>query len=308
MYIPFSFFGGNICTGSGFCFSYGNTSISTTDDITYTSLCGVASTPLSITPNSVEKFSATTTPSGLAATTTLVGQPYTVSSSCGLIQPRSYTFTETGTCSDIYYAQTSINSLPDRIFINSTSTITSVFRPQLMYRNAQTANATFTLTDNGPIGSVVQDTWNTGGIRKYTCDLQTGSFSINTSINNKPIISNFSLPALNNSPGLRIQLLSETTPFIVHNIPFVAGRDYFPVFSILTATTLYQSSSCWEYEISNVNTSPSLTFNYLDCNNVSSSIVVNSGSISTICAKYNSIVIPTLSAGKDLVIRIGEAC
>ena len=318
MYIPVSFFGGNNCTGSGVCYSYGNTSTSSADAITYTSLCGVSSYPLSISPNRVEKFAAISgSVGGLAATTKLAGQPYTVSSSCNLLQPTIYTLTKSGGTSGIdgYYHQQSFDSNPSITFVGSgvpiggTMQILSMFPPQLTYRTLAGGGFT-TITSSSPSGSPVLDTygWNDGTVRLWRLPMMSGSFSVNTSLYGKPIIRDVVIPLkLNNSPGLVYEMLSETTPYIQYTTP-IANRQYLGWnYSPTPGGTQTVSSSCWNYSIYNPDV-PSVTINYVDCNNTSASIIVGSGLTETVCARYNSIVFPSLPAGADLVIELASTC
>jgi hypothetical protein len=314
MYIPISFFGGTNCTGSGFCYSYGNTSTSSADAITYTSLCGVSGTPLTISPNRVEQFAAVSASvGGLAATTKLAGQPYTVSSSCRFFQPTIYTLTKFGATlgTDGYFMQEDINDVPSTRFYGSgvaagsTISVLSLFPPQLTYRTAQGGGYT-TITNAAPSGSPVLDTndWNNGTVRKWQFTMMSGSFSINTSLYGKPIIRDVVIPVqLNNSPGLRYEMLSETTPYIQYTTPITTNRylgwNYGPEGGAIQNV----SSSNWNYSIYNPDAS-SYTINYVNCSNVSASIVVGSGATERFCARYNSIVFPSLPVDGDLSITL----
>ena len=180
----------------------------------------------------------------------------------------------------------------------------SIFPPQLTLRSFNGGGFT-TITSSSPSGSPVLDTsdWNNGSVRKWSLPMMSGSFSINTRLYNKPIVRNVVIPVqLNNSPGLRYEMLSETTPYIQFTTP-IANRRYLGWNYAPTPTGGIQtvSSSCWNYSIYNPDV-PSVTINYVDCSNVSASIIVANEETQTISAKYNSIVFPSLPAGGDLDI------
>jgi hypothetical protein len=138
--------------------------------------------------------------------------------------------------------------------------------------------------------------------------MQSGSFSIYSVYGGKTYIRTINLPQLlDNSPGLFYPILSETTPFIENNIAF-SNRDYFSILDINCNDVSYPVSDCWTYSITNGNISPSTTINYLTCNNQSASVVVANGASTTICAKYESIVLPSLAAGSNLTIDIITPC
>jgi hypothetical protein len=285
MYIPFSYFGGNSCTGSGYGYTFWNNDPTTTDAVTWTSLCNGQAQSANILPSSSLAIAATINGvSGIAANTLRVDAVWSVTGSLNQVVKRNYTISGSTGLNGVTYAY--YDRYPNDTygmrydFSNSTPNINSYIVPIILQKAGNQSQQANLITDNGVTGSSLPaDTVFKNRLTTY------GIYLPNSGSNFRGIgpDGKYFLYGTAPSSSVDLKIISFTVP-----VP-VTGSLYPKIFGMQSnnAGGLIESRSCYNYEFLG---SAGRTLSYLDCNNQSASVTcIGTDTLQNICAKANSL-------------------
>lgn len=309
MYIPFSFFGG-ACLNSGATFYYYNSG-STIDTFSYSSLCNSATISQELSPSQSIEICASTTPSGINATTVLVDTPWDVTGSCNELFASVYRISATSiggsNNKNIWYSYSSDAEGIDTNVVTGPGTSTvdaiSYCLPQINNwlectiptitdlgpaNNASYPNKSADLYKNKRVKIIRFESGNASGSATYRYldagnNFQTFTYTMNVA---------------NQPRQLVYELITNTIPFKSAGTgSFWYMRDG----DIAGGQNTTVSSSCYNYDLYS---ECGNTINYVGCNNVSASVVLAADTSTTVCARANSIVVPTIAANCTVLVEI----
>lgn len=244
MYIPTTFIGSALCSGSGYGYTYYN-SVATTDNFSYTSQCGISNNVDLLQSQSIQ-FSAIST-TGINANTLLVDLIWNVTGSerggNPLCYLRSYTLSYTFTGVDTfeisaYYIDNT--GFKNRTFGNGINNVTvySATIPKIYEINRVVAVGTLTgitITDNGEIGdSQFTSNFRNAPVKKTLVQLTSASVGEVARVDYLDLDNNYkryswSQNTRSGSTGtvsaFSNYILSKTTPFVVSSGSLVRSAD-----------------------------------------------------------------------------------
>jgi hypothetical protein len=301
MYIPFSYFG-NSCTGSGYGYTYWNNDPTTTDVVTWTSLCNGQAQSANILPSSSLQIAATTAGvSGIAANTLIVDSVWNVTGSLNTVVAKNYTISGS-TISPInaqrfaYYGRYPNDEYGMITGVtNDDNNVDSYTIPILLQKPFGNQSVPGQFTDNGYVtGSekIANDIFKNRLIT-YTLDMTNGSGSSFRGIGPDGRFFLYGSSPLSNTT---LRVISYTVP-----VPVTSSiNNQINGFSSDNGS-LIESRSCYNYEFLGT---AGRTLSYLDCNNQSASVTCN-GSLQNICAKANSLQFQNVIGSNYTINSIG---
>jgi hypothetical protein len=284
MYIPFSYFGGNSCTGSGYGYTFWNNDPTTADAVTWTSLCNGQAQSASILPSSSLAIAATTNGvSGIATNTLRVDAIWNITGSLNNVVAKNYTISGSSGASRtyfFYYGRYPNGTYGMRWEQTGTSNNVDSYIVPFFGRSFGNQTVPGTFTDNGYVLASEKTATEVfkNRLTTYRVDMSAGSGSIFRGIG--PDGKYFSYGCAPSSSTV-MQIVSSTVP-----VPVTGSvRNRITAITSDNNTSLIESRSCYYYSFEG---SAGRTLSYLDCNNQSASVTCI-GSEQFICAKANSL-------------------
>lgn len=313
MYIPFSFFGGT-CLNSGSTFYYYNNTTATTDNFSYPTLCNSAiSINESLTASQSIEICTATTPSGINATTVLVDVNWNVSASCDILYAKTYrisaTSVPTGNNKNVWWSYSSDAAGIDTDVVTGTGTanvdVISYCRPQI---NNWSSCTIPTITDLGPTNNAFYPNKSANLFKNKIAKIinfESGNASGSATYQYLDAGNNFkTFTYTNNVFNQPRQLVYE---LVTNTIPFKsAGTGSFWFLrdgNLAVGENTTVSSSCYNYDLYS---QCGNTINYVGCDNISASVILAPAESITICARANSIVVPTIASNCTLRVEINS--
>lgn len=326
MYIPLGFNASSQCTGSGFCFTYANFG-TIVDDFSYRNLCNPnIIVSASLQPGEVIQFISAnqSTVNGIGANTHLVDARWSVIGGCDNLIYRSYTIDNTGGGTRSRVPRFSQQNIGDTMPYGSggkivtggelppgLATFTSSFNPDNMIFRSGTE---YTLVDNGPVSSSVLRGTGKNSFNRVMYVAMTGqnsgsqanylnaayrpvSFNIPAGVHQIDIVS----PTL---PQLRETASAATHP----DLDGYRQREFTTVSRFVSSGSCYSFTFDWNNPTPGLITGPDRTFSWVDCNNVTQSLVVSSSIILGICMKADSLRLPTITNPQSFTLSGAEVC
>jgi hypothetical protein len=297
MYIPFAFFGSGCLNSSGSTFYYYNTG-ATTDDISYGTLCSTSSIINFSLPasNSID-ICTSTIPSGVNANTFLVDTNWNVTGSCSQLFANTYRISATsqpiGDNKNIYYlfSDTGTDAITPVASGTGVSTfdVVSYIKPEITFWRSCTKP---TITNLGPVNNISYPNVSANLLKNATAKIifmQGGAAGTGTGAG----ASYRYLDAGNNYKEFTFTRTTNarlTMELITNTFPLVSSGTGSLEFMQFERTI--PSSSCYDYTIS---TPTGYTFNYVDCNNISTSVSLAAAESRVVTAKANSFTFPATS-------------
>lgn len=296
MYIPFSFFGAGCLNSTGSTYYYYNTA-ATTDGISYPSLCSTSSIiDISLPASNSIDICTSTIPSGINANTFLVDANWNITGSCDRLFANLYRISATsqpvGQSKSLYWLKSddgvdvSVSAIGGVGVTNVD--VVSYITPQMTFWDDCTKP---TITNLGPYNSISYPNKSANLFKNTTGKIirMQGGGGIFVG----PGASYRYLDAGNNykeftftrtaGASVIIELVTNTIPVVYSG----TGSMEFIQFENNIA-----SSSCYDY---NLYTASGYTFNYVSCNNISTSLSLAADETAIVSAKANSFTFPAVA-------------
>lgn len=310
MYIPITFIGSALCSGSGYGYTYYNT-IAATDTFNYTSQCGGASQTVNLLQSQSIQFNASSISNITPDTTALVDLIWNITGSDRGDNPqcylRSYTLARTYTGPvdtsyvDFYYIDNTgfkVATIGQGV---SSVTIEAATIPKVYEAGRSSPLTTITgitITDNGPgVGDTrFTSNFRNAPVKKTLLTFASASVGESARIDYLDLDGNYKRINWSQSTGLSQPVysyytLSKTVPFVVTSGSLSHSADANLIAFMSGAIFQPASSSCYNYFVQVPYTT---TVSYTDCNNVTQSIFVSYPATASIniCAKANTVTFP----------------
>lgn len=298
--------------GSGSTYYYNNLAPATPDTYSFNGVCNTSTVSAVLNGGASVEVCSSQPPSGIAATTVLVDKNWNVSGSCDTIYPRTYRISSTsnpiGASKNVFINYVNADSMIWNVVVGTgTQTVDIISYTFPTFNRLERVN-TPTITDLGPY--IGDPAWPSKSANLFKNQTKKVRFEIGAASrtatssyrfldqNNKLIDFTYSTN-VNTNGQYQHEVIASTLPV---QYSFTTGSFAFVVANQASNLPI---SNCYTYSLYS---ECGKTFNYVDCNNVSSSIVVPPDGTATICAKANSIPFTTTALNcTDLVLIVG-AC